>query len=129
MGLKHQAEPTHHFQNHLKDVRLARGLSQGELAANSGITRQAVCAIEASKYLPTTAVALRLASVLNCQVEDLFRLVATGEIVQGELITGSHSESLTHNARVKVARVGDRLIVKTVASLGDVLNYAIPADG
>lgn len=129
MGLKHQAEPTHHFQNHLKDVRLARGLSQGELAANSGITRQAVCAIEASKYLPTTAVALRLASVLNCHVEDLFRLVATGEIVQGELITGSRSESLTQNARVKVARVGDRLIVKTVASLGDVLNYAIPADG
>ena len=129
MGLKHQAEPTHHFQNNLKDVRLARGLSQGELAANSGITRQAVCAIEASKYLPTTAVALRLASVLNCQVEDLFRLVATGEIVQGELITGSRSESVTQNARVKVARVGERLIVKTVASLGDVLNYAIPADG
>jgi molybdate-binding protein len=33
------------------------------------------------------------------------------------------------NARVKVVRVGERLIVRTVASLGDVLTYAIPADG
>ena len=129
MGLKHQAEPTHHFQNHLKDLRVAHGLSQGELAASAGITRQAVCAIEAGKYLPTTAVALRLASVLNCQVEDLFRLIATGEIVRGELIPGLRPESVARNARVKVVRVGERLIVRTVASLGDVLNYAIPADG
>src|SRR5215831_4612633 len=129
MGLKHQAEPTHHFQNHLKDLRVARGLSQGELAASAGITRQAVCAIETGKYLHTTAVALRLASVLNCQVEDLFRLIATGEIVRGELIPGLRPESVARNARVKVVRVGERLIVRTVASLGDVLNYAIPADG
>ena len=129
MGLKHQAEPTHHFQNHLKDLRVAHGLSQGELAASAGITRQAVCAIEGGKYLPTTAVALRLASVLNCQVEDLFRLIATGEIVRGELIPGLRPESVARNARVKVVRVGERLIVRTVASLGDVLNYAIPADG
>jgi putative molybdopterin biosynthesis protein len=129
MGLKHQAEPTHHFQNHLKDLRVAHGLSQGELAASAGITRQAVCAIEAGKYLPTTAVALHLASVLNCQVEDLFRLIATGEIVRGELIPGLRPESVARNARVKVVRVGERLIVRSVASLGDVLNYAIPADG
>jgi len=129
MGEKHQAEPPHHFQNRLKDVRVARALSQADLAAQSGITRQAISAIEANKYLPTTAVALRLASVLNCQVEDLFCLIATGEVVQGEWISGLHSESLAHNARVKIVRVGERLIVRTVASLGDVLNYAIPADG
>lgn len=129
MGKNSQAEPSHHFQNLLKDMRVSHGLSQGELASSSGITRQAVCAIEAGKYLPTTAVALRLASALNCQVEDLFRLVGPGEVVQGEWIAGAPSESLTPNARVKVVRVGDRLIVRTVASLGDVLNYAIPADG
>src|SRR5690348_13860441 len=129
MGLKHQAEPTHHFQNHLRNVRVARGLSQGELAARAGVTRQAVSAIEAGKYLPTTAVALHLATVLHCQVEDLFRLIATGEIVRGKLVTGPRPESLAQNARVKVVRVGERLIVRSVASLGDVLNYAIPADG
>ncbi|HKT33621.1 MAG TPA: substrate-binding domain-containing protein [Nitrospira sp.] len=129
MGLKHQAEPTHHFQNHLKEMRVARGLSQGELAIRAGITRQAVCAIEAGKYLPTTAVALHLSSVLHCQIEDLFRLMSSGELVRGEFITGQRQESVARNARVKVVRVGERLIVKTVASLGDVLNYAVPADG
>lgn len=129
MSDKHQAEPAHHFQNLLKDVRVAQGLSQAELAASSGITRQAVCAIEAGKYLPTTAVALRLSNALHCQVEDLFRLVDRGEVVEGEWISGSPSESVPPNARVKVVRVGERLIVRTVASLGDVLNYAIPADG
>src|SRR5262249_28251246 len=98
-------------------------------AVRAGITRQAVFAIEAGKYLPTTAVALHLANVLNCQVEDLFRLIATGEIVSGELATGLRPESLVKNARVKVVQVGERLIVRSVASLGDVLNYAVPADG
>ena len=129
MGKNNKAEPPDHFQNLLKDVRVAQGLSQAELAASSGITRQAVCAIEAGKYLPTTAVALRLASVLNCRVEDLFRLIARGEVVQGEWISGSPSESVAQNVRVKIVRGGERLIVRSVASLGDVLNYAIPADG
>lgn len=129
MGLQHEAEPTHHFQNHLKEMRVSRGLSQSELAVRAGITRQAVFAIEAGKYLPTTAVALHLANVLNCQVEDLFRLIGTGEIVTGELVGALRPESLAKNARVKVVRVGERLIVRSVASLGDVLNYAIPADG
>ena len=129
MGLQHKAEPTHHFQNHLKEMRVARALSQAELAAKAGITRQAVFAIEAGKYLPTTAVALHLANVLNCRVEDLFRLLATDEIVAGELVAGLRPESLMKNARVKVVRVGERLIVRSVASLGDVLNYAVQADG
>ena len=129
MGIKHQAEPTHNFQNRLKEMRVARGLSQGDLAVRAGITRQAVSSIEAGKYLPTTAVALHLATVLACQVEDLFRLIATGEIVHGELVHAPRPESVAENARVKVVRVGDRLIVRTVASLGDILNYAIAADG
>jgi len=129
MGEQHRAEPSSNVENNLREIRSRKGLSQTDLAARSGITRQAVCAIEANQYLPTTAVALRLAGVLNCKVEDLFRLISTGEIVQGESVTGVHAESLSHNARVKVVRVGERLIVRTVASLGDVLNYAIAADG
>lgn len=129
MGTNHHAEPADHFHNHLKEIRLSRGLPQGDLAAMAGITRQAVSSIEAGKYLPTTAVALHLATVLNCQVEDLFRLVETGEVVTGELASGLRPEFLAQNARVKVVRVGERLIVRSVASLGDVLNYTISADG
>jgi putative molybdopterin biosynthesis protein len=45
-----------------------------ELAAQVGVTRQAIYAIEAGTYMPNTAVALRLARVLETSVEDLFTL-------------------------------------------------------
>ncbi|HZS12641.1 MAG TPA: helix-turn-helix domain-containing protein, partial [Nitrospirales bacterium] len=48
------------IENRLKARRLERGWSQGHLAAQAGVTRQAIYAIETNQYLPTTAVALRL---------------------------------------------------------------------
>jgi molybdate-binding protein/DNA-binding XRE family transcriptional regulator len=53
---------------------VAVGLSQQQLAERTGLTRQAVSAIEGGQYLPNTAVALRLAQALRCSVEDLFAL-------------------------------------------------------
>jgi putative molybdopterin biosynthesis protein len=130
MGQKHQAEPAHHFENRLKDLRIAGGLSQGELAAKSGITRQAVSSIESNLYLPTTAVALRLASVLACRVEDLFSLAQSNDVIEGTFL-GSPREhdSETAPMRVKVTTVGTRTIVRPVTGLGEVLSYTIPADG
>jgi molybdate-binding protein/DNA-binding XRE family transcriptional regulator len=130
MGEKHQAEPAHCFQNCLKSVRIAKGLSQAEVAAKAGITRQAVSAIESDLYLPTTAVALRLASVLACRVEDLFSLAPTDELIEGTFIgTPPSVEAQTVPFRVKVARVGTKTIVRPVTGLGDVLSYTVPADG
>lgn len=129
MGERHKAEPSSNIENRLRELRTAKGLSQTDLAAMSGITRQAVCAIEANQYLPTTAVALRLAGALNCRVEDLFSLLSTGEVIQGELIATSTGDALSYHARVKVVHVGNRFIVRPVALLGEALNYAIPADG
>ena len=127
MGERHKAEDPANIENRLREIRTAKGLSQTNLAGISGITRQAVCAIEANQYLPTTAVALRLAAALNCRVEDLFSLYSTGETIQGELI--GPSSPLQQHARVKVVRVGKRFVVRPLAQLGEVLNYAIPADG
>ena len=124
MGERNKAEPAENIENRLRSLRSAAGLSQGVLAGMAGITRQAVCAIEAGAYLPTTAVALRLAGALGCRVEDLFSLVSAGEVIEGELV-----EPAPPRARVKVARVGERLVVRPVARLGDVLNYTVPADG
>jgi molybdopterin molybdotransferase/putative molybdopterin biosynthesis protein len=129
MGEKHKAEALSHFENRLKAVRTAKDLSQGELARQSGITRQAIYAIEAGQYLPTTAVALRLASTLDCRVEDLFSLVSPGEVIEGDLIGGHEAVPAGSPVRVKVARVGGRVVVRPVAALGDVLNFTIPADG
>lgn len=127
MGEKHKAEPASNIENRLRSLRTGKGLSQGALAGMAGVTRQAIYAIEANQYLPTTAVALRLSAALDCRVEDLFSLIAGGEIVEGELV-GSLPPEPTH-VRVKVARVGKRLLVRPVAGLGEVLNFTVPADG
>ena len=127
MGKNSKAEPIGNIENRLRRLRTAKGFSQGTLAGMAGVTRQAIYAIEGNQYLPTTAVALRLAGALDCRVEDLFSLISGGEIVEGELI-GSLSADQAH-PRVKVARVGSRLLIRPVAGLGEVLNFTVPADG
>lgn len=130
MSEQHRAESPENIENRLRQVRMARGLSQTELAARSGITRQAVCAIEGNQYLPTTAVALRLAGVLHCRIEDLFNLISSGEEIEGDLIgVDRTSAGGMLRQRVKVAQVGERVIVRPVTHLGEVLTYTVPADG
>ncbi len=125
-----KAESLEYFQNHLKAIRVARGFSQGELAGKSGITRQAISAIESGLYLPTTAVALRLAAALSCRVEDLFSLKEAEEVIEGRLIGQlPRRDEKICTVRVKVARVGARMIVRPVTELGEVLSYSVPADG
>jgi molybdate-binding protein/DNA-binding XRE family transcriptional regulator len=60
--------------NRLAGVRKSRGIAAVDLAAQAGITRQAIYAIEAGTYVPNTSVALRLARALETSVEDLFAL-------------------------------------------------------
>jgi molybdate-binding protein/DNA-binding XRE family transcriptional regulator len=118
------------FSNHLKSIRTTKGFSQVELARRAGITRQAVSAIESNLYLPTTAVALRLASVLDCRVEDLFSLAPTEDIVEGTLIGDlPQAETRAQPVRVKVSTIGKRTIVRPVNDLGGQLAFVVPADG
>jgi len=59
--------------NHIKRVRLARtDLTQAELAARVGATRQTIIAIEAQKYAPSLELAFRIAHVLGERVDVLF---------------------------------------------------------
>ncbi len=119
-----------HFSNHLKSIRTKKGLSQVELAKQAGITRQGVSAIESNLYLPTTAVALHLASVLACRVEDLFSLVPSEEFIEGTLVGRlPQVETRTQSIRVKVSTVGKRTVVRPVTDLGEQLSFAVPADG
>lgn len=130
MGHRNRAEPTDRFLNHLKEIRGSRGLSQVDLAQRAGITRQAVSSIESNTYLPTTAVALRLASVLHCRVEDLFQIGDSGDIIEGDLVgTIPVGNEPATPVRVKVSTIGSRTVVRPVADLGEVLSYAVPADG
>ena len=127
---QNRSNPAGTVENRLRGLRLAKGLSQTALAEMAGITRQAIYAVEANQYLPTTTVALRLAGALECRVEDLFSLVSEGEVIEGDWI-GSLAPGAAWGgpARVKVARIGERVLVRPVASLGDVLNFTVAADG
>lgn len=128
-----QGNETEHvplFSNHLKAIRAERGLSQGDLAVRAGMTRQTVSAIESNLYLPTTAVALRLASALNCHVEDLFSLAPTEDLIEGTLIGHlPRTETRAQPIRVKVSIIGKRTVVRPVTDLGEQLSFTVPADG
>jgi putative transcriptional regulator len=64
--------------NHLKEHRLARGLTQEALGDMVGVTRQTIIAIEKAKFVPSVKLALELALALRVQVEELFWLEKAG---------------------------------------------------
>lgn len=59
---------------HLKEVRMARDLTQAELAARVGVSRKTVNTVENGVFVPSTVLALKLAEELGVGVEDLFQL-------------------------------------------------------
>jgi molybdate-binding protein/DNA-binding XRE family transcriptional regulator len=58
--------------NTVARARMARDLTQTELARRAGISRQALGAIESGAYHPGVAIAIRLARELGSSVESLF---------------------------------------------------------
>ncbi len=97
-------------QNRLSEVRQARGYGAAELAAEAGVTRQTIYAIEAGAYVPNTAVALRLARALEASVEELFRLdeasAAPAVTQEVELLQGG--DAVAPGLPVQLCRVDKR---------------------
>ena len=58
--------------NLVRTARTARGLTQADLAAAAGVTRQTVVAVEAGDYAPSVYLALAIAARLGRSVEELF---------------------------------------------------------
>ena len=59
---------------HLTHKRKQAGITQANLAEAVQVSRKSINAIENGIYVPSTVLALKIATVLNCNVEDLFRL-------------------------------------------------------
>jgi putative molybdopterin biosynthesis protein len=115
------------YENRLREKRQSFGLSQKQLADSAGITRQAVCAVEANQYSPATSVALQLARALRCRVEDLFSIKSGGEIVEGELLG-----AIPHGigpSRAQVTQIGHRLLVRPLVGVGELSSLSATADG
>jgi putative transcriptional regulator len=59
-------------KNWVRQLREARKLSQAELGAQLGVSRQTVYAIEAGKYDPSLPLAFKIAKTFRKRIEDVF---------------------------------------------------------
>ena len=60
------------MNNRLRELRDARGWSQGELAERLDVSRQTVNALETGKYDPSLPLAFRIAELFELPIEDIF---------------------------------------------------------
>ena len=60
------------LRNRLKEVRTKKGLSQAELAAMVGVSRNTISSIETGQFNPTAKLALVLCIALDKKFEELF---------------------------------------------------------
>jgi putative transcriptional regulator len=60
------------MKNRLKVYRAMHGLTQEDLAALLGVTRQTIYAIEREVYDPSLELAFKIAQVFDVRIEDVF---------------------------------------------------------
>lgn len=108
----------------LKELRNKKKLTQTQLADLVGIKRQAVYDLEIGRYLPNTSVALRLARVLACRVEDIFYEEEQDPhpvvLVDGSGQTGS---------RVSIAKIRNTLFAYSLSGTNALMEEMRAADG
>ncbi len=60
------------MKNGLRELREAKGWSQGELGEKLGVSRQTINAIETGKYDPSLPLAFRIARLFKKSIEAIF---------------------------------------------------------
>ena len=60
------------MESRVRELREARGWSQGELAEHLAVSRQTVNAIETGKYDPSLPLAFRIARLFGKPIESIF---------------------------------------------------------
>jgi len=60
------------FTSHLKEYRIAAGLTQEELAEKVNVRRETIIRLEAGKYNPSLKLAIDISRVLKKDIEDIF---------------------------------------------------------
>jgi DNA-binding XRE family transcriptional regulator len=97
--------------NVLRHRRRQSGLTQAELAARAGVSRQLIAAAEVGQSTPAVDAALRLARVLGTTVEALFSPSADG-------VVSALDEPLRPGRPLRVGRVGDQLVAAELPDHG-----------
>jgi putative transcriptional regulator len=62
------------MKNKIKLARIKIGITQQQLAEKAGVSRQSIIAIESGKYIPSTLLTLKFASIFKKPIEELFEL-------------------------------------------------------
>ena len=60
------------MKNGIRRLRTEQGLTQQQLAAEMGVSRQTINAIEAERYTPSLPLAIALARFFASSVEEVF---------------------------------------------------------
>ena len=60
------------MKNRIEEKRREYGLTQQQLAAALGVTRQTIISLENGKYNPSILLAHRIARLFEGQIEDIF---------------------------------------------------------
>lgn len=102
----------------MRRARNARGLTQIDLAARAGISRQALGAIESGTYQPGVTIALNLARELGESVESLFGAETddSSRHIAASWQDKDISAGPTVRTRVALGRVGGKLVAVTQAA-------------
>lgn len=62
------------MKNKIKVQRAIYDLTQADLAAKIGVSRQTINAMEKNKYVPSTVLALKIAKLFETPLEEIFFL-------------------------------------------------------
>lgn len=95
----------------LRERRRQCGLTQSELSARAGVSRQLIAAVEAGRNTPAVDAALRLAQALATTVEELFSAPAPQ-------VVAALGGRLPHRVAVRLGRVGEQLVAAELADHG-----------
>ncbi len=62
------------MKNTLKVERAKLNITQQDLANKVGVSRQTINSIEAERYVPSTALAIKISDVFKTTVNEIFKL-------------------------------------------------------
>jgi len=60
------------MENRLRELRERDSLTQEDLAARVGVSRQTIISLERGKYNPSLTLAYKIARVFGLRIEDVF---------------------------------------------------------